>query len=45
MSNSPTGEIGFDTPTHLANIPKDNCGQSTGELFFTQLMKSVYRAN
>ncbi|USP81315.1 hypothetical protein yc1106_08589 [Curvularia clavata] len=42
MGNSPTGKFGFDTTTHLANIPNDNAWQDTWEAFFMKLMKSIY---
>lgn len=41
MGNSPTGNFGFDVPTHLANIPSDNGWEETWEKFFTKAMNRM----
>ena len=41
MGKSPTGNFGFDVPTHLANIPIDNDWEETWEKFFTKAMKRM----
>lgn len=42
MGKSPTGQFGFQVPTHLANVPVDNTWNSTWEAFWVQQMKSLF---
>ena len=41
MGTSPTGEIRFDGPTHLAHIPNDNDWEETWNRFLTKGMKRL----
>ncbi|KAI1821719.1 Fructosamine kinase-domain-containing protein [Xylaria intraflava] len=41
MGRSPTGMFGFQSTTHLANVPVDNTWNSSWEVLWTQQMKSL----
>ncbi|KAF6821888.1 hypothetical protein CPLU01_12336 [Colletotrichum plurivorum] len=42
MGRSPTGQFGFQVPTHLANVPIDNTWNPSWESFWRQQMKSLF---
>ncbi|KAK8131984.1 hypothetical protein PG999_000157 [Apiospora kogelbergensis] len=42
MGKSPTGQFGFHTTTHLANVPVNNIWNSSWQAFWTQQMESLF---
>lgn len=43
MGNSPTGQFGFQVPTHLANVAINNTWNPSWEAFWAQQMKSLFQ--